>query len=481
MSAARARSSAAAPRPGSRRSARWARRCAAGHAPSSWSCPSVTARRSSALARSKSPPTSAGAEACLYLTPNRCAADAGVRRRREGPRCHREHPADPQDRSPKTPRPGAHARPAARTSSSPRYQQVAAAPGATSGSARPAASISSATKRTTSASGATGRRRIGSLRRESTLMLSATPVRLDRDAIAGARYVEEEDGGPRHRPAGPRLDAPGMEGGPHPQAPEHADEGLRGPAARRPMARSTSSPPRRWPSCPTSTSAACASSCAGTRTTSSRWCASSPSPCRRRWRPRRASTRDWCSPRPPSTPTTSTACSARWHPSLRCAVVHSGDIGDAENERRLRDFHARQVRRAHPGAKGERGLRCAGGKRAAEAGRGLQPRAGHPAARPRTALQPRATRSSKTSSTSSSAATRAWARSSSTSSANCRRASLQRNAEAPRSKRRRTRAGRRLTRSEADDESRAPPRSSTWWKRAMPTSTTPAASSRGSS
>jgi len=30
----------------------------------------------------------------------------------------------------------------------------------------------------------------------------------------------------------------------------------------------------------------------------------------------------------------------QWHPSLRCAVVHSGDISDAENERRMRDFHA---------------------------------------------------------------------------------------------------------------------------------------------
>lgn len=30
----------------------------------------------------------------------------------------------------------------------------------------------------------------------------------------------------------------------------------------------------------------------------------------------------------------------RWHPSLRCAVVHSGeDLGDAENTRRLRGFH----------------------------------------------------------------------------------------------------------------------------------------------
>lgn len=31
---------------------------------------------------------------------------------------------------------------------------------------------------------------------------------------------------------------------------------------------------------------------------------------------------------------------AKWHPSLRCAVVHSVEIGDAENERRLNDFHA---------------------------------------------------------------------------------------------------------------------------------------------
>lgn len=30
---------------------------------------------------------------------------------------------------------------------------------------------------------------------------------------------------------------------------------------------------------------------------------------------------------------------ARWHPSLRCTVVHSGDIADGENERRLREFH----------------------------------------------------------------------------------------------------------------------------------------------
>ncbi|NUQ55524.1 MAG: DEAD/DEAH box helicase family protein [Dehalococcoidia bacterium] len=30
---------------------------------------------------------------------------------------------------------------------------------------------------------------------------------------------------------------------------------------------------------------------------------------------------------------------ARWHPSLRCVVVHSVEIGDVENERRLRDFH----------------------------------------------------------------------------------------------------------------------------------------------
>ncbi len=31
----------------------------------------------------------------------------------------------------------------------------------------------------------------------------------------------------------------------------------------------------------------------------------------------------------------------RWHPSLRCAVVHSGEeLSDAENDRRLRDFHA---------------------------------------------------------------------------------------------------------------------------------------------
>ena len=35
---------------------------------------------------------------------------------------------------------------------------------------------------------------IGSLGPVSTMLLSATPVRLDRDAIAGARYVEEEEG-----------------------------------------------------------------------------------------------------------------------------------------------------------------------------------------------------------------------------------------------------------------------------------------------
>jgi hypothetical protein len=45
----------------------------------------------------------------------------------------------------------------------------------------------------------------------------------------------------------------------------------------------------------------------------------------------------------------------QWHPSLRCTVVHSGDIADAENQRRLRDFHARkydvliQVRKASEG------------------------------------------------------------------------------------------------------------------------------------
>ena len=43
------------------------------------------------------------------------------------------------------------------------------------------------------------------------------------------------------------------------------------------------------------------------------------------------------------------------HPSLRCAVVHSGDIADGENERRMRDFHAGrtdvliQVRKASEG------------------------------------------------------------------------------------------------------------------------------------
>ncbi|MBI2765300.1 MAG: DEAD/DEAH box helicase family protein [Chloroflexi bacterium] len=46
---------------------------------------------------------------------------------------------------------------------------------------------------------------------------------------------------------------------------------------------------------------------------------------------------------------------SHWHPSLRCVVVHSADIGDAENERRLRDFHARrfdvliQVKKASEG------------------------------------------------------------------------------------------------------------------------------------
>jgi len=30
---------------------------------------------------------------------------------------------------------------------------------------------------------------------------------------------------------------------------------------------------------------------------------------------------------------------SRWHPSLRCVVVHSGDIADAENDRRLKGFH----------------------------------------------------------------------------------------------------------------------------------------------
>ncbi|MCK9519406.1 MAG: DEAD/DEAH box helicase family protein, partial [Dehalococcoidia bacterium] len=45
----------------------------------------------------------------------------------------------------------------------------------------------------------------------------------------------------------------------------------------------------------------------------------------------------------------------QWHPSLRCVVVHSGDISDAENDRRLRDFHARkydvliQVKKASEG------------------------------------------------------------------------------------------------------------------------------------
>ncbi|MGK2966570.1 MAG: DEAD/DEAH box helicase [Tepidiformaceae bacterium] len=45
----------------------------------------------------------------------------------------------------------------------------------------------------------------------------------------------------------------------------------------------------------------------------------------------------------------------RWHSSLRCAVVHSADIGDAENERRMTEFHAGrydvliQVRKASEG------------------------------------------------------------------------------------------------------------------------------------
>ncbi len=34
----------------------------------------------------------------------------------------------------------------------------------------------------------------------------------------------------------------------------------------------------------------------------------------------------------------------RWHPSLRCAVVHSGDdLSDAENDQRMREFHAGTV------------------------------------------------------------------------------------------------------------------------------------------
>ena len=46
---------------------------------------------------------------------------------------------------------------------------------------------------------------------------------------------------------------------------------------------------------------------------------------------------------------------ARFHPSLRCAVIHSGDIADAENDRRLRGFHSGrydvliQVRKASEG------------------------------------------------------------------------------------------------------------------------------------
>jgi len=46
---------------------------------------------------------------------------------------------------------------------------------------------------------------------------------------------------------------------------------------------------------------------------------------------------------------------ARWHPSLRCEVVHSADISDAENDRRMADFHAGrsdvliQVRKASEG------------------------------------------------------------------------------------------------------------------------------------
>lgn len=46
---------------------------------------------------------------------------------------------------------------------------------------------------------------------------------------------------------------------------------------------------------------------------------------------------------------------AKWHPSLRCVAVHSVEIGDAENERRLRDFHERrydvliQVKKASEG------------------------------------------------------------------------------------------------------------------------------------
>lgn len=45
----------------------------------------------------------------------------------------------------------------------------------------------------------------------------------------------------------------------------------------------------------------------------------------------------------------------KWHPSLRCTVVHSGDIADGENDRRLREFHAGkhdvliQVRKASEG------------------------------------------------------------------------------------------------------------------------------------
>lgn len=45
----------------------------------------------------------------------------------------------------------------------------------------------------------------------------------------------------------------------------------------------------------------------------------------------------------------------RYHPRLRCTVVHSGEIGEAENERRLRGFHARkydvliQVKKASEG------------------------------------------------------------------------------------------------------------------------------------
>ena len=195
---------------------------------------------------------------------------------------------------------------------------------------------------------------IGQLGARSTLMLSATPVRLDRDAIAGARYIDADEGG---QVIDPLLQVSMRAAWKEGHILKHLNMQMKDYAVQ---LRATDGEVYDFTASEMAELPDFDQRCVRQQL---RWNEDYVQPLVREFAltlQTKLSTAPGEHQGLVFAATTEHAnhlyrVFGAWHSSLRCVVVHSGDIADGENERRMRDFHARkydvliQVRKASEG------------------------------------------------------------------------------------------------------------------------------------